>query len=63
MAVEVKSRSDRRMPKPLLRDLRMYPGEQQLRRVAMTKVMETDAREVNQSSEEARELMGQALRL
>ena len=46
-----------------LRYLRMHTGEQQLRRVAVAKVMETNAREVSQSSEEPREFVRQALQL
>jgi len=51
------------MSKPLLRDFRMYPGEQELRRVAMAKVMEPYPREILKSGEEARKFVRQALRL
>jgi hypothetical protein len=51
------------MPKPLLREFRMYPGEQELCRVAMAKVMEPHPWEVLKSGEEPRKFVRQALRL
>jgi hypothetical protein len=63
VAVMVEGRRYRRMPKPLLRELRMYPDEQELCRAAMTKVMEPHPWEVLKSGEEPRKFVRQPLRL
>ena len=53
MGISVKRESDAVMPEPLLRDLGMYPGEQQRRRVPVPQrvVMDAEAEALCQSPE------------
>ena len=64
MAVKIKRGCHRRVSEPLLGDLGMDAGQQELRRVAVPEVMEPDAREVRpEPGKETWELVCQALRL
>ena len=53
VAVKVERGCHRRMPEPLLRHLRMHPGEQEVPRVSMPKVVEAHTRNVLNAGNEA----------
>ena len=64
MRIEIEGCGDCRVSEPLLGDLWMNAGQQELRRVAVAKVVEPDAREVgSEPGKEAWKFMRQALRL
>ncbi len=61
--VQVERRRDRRVTEPLLRDLRMNAGEQELCRMTMPKIVEPRPRQILGPGHQMREFMGQAARL
>ena len=63
MAVEVEGDADGRMPKPFLRDLRVYAVRKKMGRMCVPEIMKPDAGQVGCFREETDELMGKTGRL